>query len=98
MRRRLSWTSAFAAIWFFAAASTSEALAQTPKAKAQKAPEALFHFIDISLAQKKDRATALKKYELLVFAAIAALGIMVWLVHRIRARNSARSATADQPH
>ena len=31
----------------------------------QKAPEALFHVIDISLAQKKDRATALKTYELL---------------------------------
>ncbi len=29
----------------------------------QKAPEALFHAIDISLALKKDRATALKTYE-----------------------------------
>lgn len=38
-----------------------------------------------------------KKYELLLFAAIAALGIMAWLVHRIRARHGARSATPDQP-
>jgi len=34
----------------------------------QKAPEALFHVIDLSLAQKKDRAAALKTYEQLAQA------------------------------
>jgi len=34
----------------------------------EKAPEALFHVIDISLAQKKDRTTALKTYERLAQA------------------------------